>query len=73
MENSKMTSELFLEIVKSDSANEMLVVGNREGLKHLASAILDVASKDFDGAHSHFDEHTLDRCDIPLIIRLKLA
>ena len=71
--DKKMESELFLEVVKSDANNEIVVAGNREGLRHLASTILDIASKDFDGAHSHFDEHTLDRCDIPLIVRLKLV
>lgn len=45
-----------------------------DGLVHLARLVLEVAAKEFVGAHQHFDQAgELDTCDMPLTIVLKSA
>jgi hypothetical protein len=68
------TTNLFLELRKSSGGDGVRINGNREGLVHFARLILDVAAKDFDGAHQHFDDAgEMDTCEAPLVISLKSA
>jgi hypothetical protein len=51
---------------------EFRINGNREGLIRFARQVLQVAAKDFSGAHAHLDEaNGIDRVDLPLVICLK--
>lgn len=45
---------------------------NREGLIHLAMLILDLANRDFEGAHFHLDNVIFDKCEMPLKSRMGL-
>jgi len=66
------TSDQFLELVRSIDGSEIRINGNAQGLVHFARRVLEVAAKDFDGAHEHFDELSgFDHCDVPLIVRKK--
>jgi hypothetical protein len=68
------TSSQFLEVKRGPRDGAISVNGNRDGLVHLARLILEVAAKDFVGAHQHFDNAgELDTCEAPLTIVLKLA
>jgi hypothetical protein len=67
-------SRQFLEIQTSPDQSEVTLNGNCEGLVHFARLVLDVAGRNFEGAHAHFDASgELDRCDLPLIVSLKAA
>lgn len=64
----------FLEVRKGPQNEAISVNGNRDGLVHFARLVLEVAAKDFVGAHQHLDESgELDTCEIPLTIGLKPA
>lgn len=68
------TATQFLEVRKGPQDEAISVNGNRDGLVHLARLVLEVAAKDFVGAHQHFDEAgELDTCEVPLTIGLKPA
>ena len=68
------TTTQFLEIRKGAQDEGVSVNGNRDGLVHLARLVLEVAARDFVGAHQHFDEAgELDTCEVPLSIGLKPA
>ena len=64
---------LFLEVRKGSQGEGVSVNGNRDGLVHLARLVVEVAAKDFAGAHQHFDDTGLDTCEVPLTIGLKPA
>jgi hypothetical protein len=64
----------FLEVRKGPAGDGVSVNGNRDGLVHFARLVLEVAAKDFSGAHQHFDEAgELDTCEVPLAITLSPA
>jgi len=68
------TTTQFLEVRKGPENEGVSVNGNRNGLVHLARLVLEVAAKDFVGAHQHFDEAgELDICEVPLAVVLKAA
>lgn len=76
-DNSVSTDEKtsqFLEVVKSQQDEGVIINGNTNGLVRLARLVLEVAAKDFAGAHQHFDDvGELDTCEVPLTIVLKPA
>lgn len=68
------TATHFLEVRKGPRDEGISVNGNRSGLIRLARQVLEVAVKNFVGAHQHFDEAgELDNCEVPLTIGFKLA
>jgi len=65
-------SSHFLEFTKPDEENNFQIKGNSEGLIHFARSIIEVASKNMQGAHQHFDESGIvDKCDMPVTVSLK--
>lgn len=67
-------SQHFIEFIRSSNGACLHINGNRAGLVHLAKNILDVAVKNFDGAHHHFDSVGLvDPCDMEVVVCLKKA
>jgi hypothetical protein len=53
---------------------ETVVSGNAEGLIFFAAEVLNLAKVNVDGAHSHFDEHSmLDKCERPLVVALRTS
>lgn len=72
--NANYTSTQFLEIVKGQQDEGVIINGNTNGLVRLARLVVEVAAKDFAGAHQHFDDiGELDTCEVPLTIVLKPA
>ena len=64
----------FLEVRNELQSGGVCVNGNRNGLIHLARLTLEVAAKDFVGAHQHLDaDGEVDNCEVPLTIGLKPA
>jgi hypothetical protein len=55
-------------------SGELRINGNSFGLLDLAVEILDIAAKDFTGAHIHLDDTVMiGRCDMPVVFALKNA
>ena len=68
------TSTNFLETVKNRHDDGVIINGNTDGLVRFARLVLEVAAKDFSGAHQQFDDvGELDTCEVPLTIVLKPA
>lgn len=61
----------FLKTAIADGS--ALVSGNKAGLVGLARQILQLACEGQEGSHLHFDEVTLDQCEMPFIVRLEAA
>jgi hypothetical protein len=50
---------------------EVTVFANREGLMQLAAYCLDLAERQSEGSHYHFDQVSVDSADIPLVITFR--
>lgn len=62
----------FIEVLNKN--NEIQINGNFEGLLHVALKVLEVATKNEEGTHHHFDEtELLDKCDLPIVVSYKRA
>lgn len=60
-----------LEFDLPKSSREFIISGNVPGLIYLAKSILELAASGVQGSHVHLDEvGIVDRCDLPLVIRL---
>lgn len=65
-------SNYSLSLTKADAGNTLLVEGNTAGLVNLARMVLDVASKEFSGAHCHFDTAGIvEVAEMDLVVSLK--
>lgn len=66
---SNFDTNHFLQMV--DTETSTIILGNTEGLIHLASCILEVALSNKDGQHYHFGAGSLDSCSKELEILYK--
>ncbi len=67
-------SRHFLETEMSGDGSELRINGNPEGLIYFARSVLEVVQAGLEGGHQHFDANgILDRCDRPVVVRLKAA
>jgi len=67
-------SNHFVQIIHSKTHDEVQIVGNTAGLIHIARQILEVANRQVEGSHHHFDANGIaDECDIPVVVTLRQA
>jgi hypothetical protein len=61
-----------VEIAKTGpKKEEVTVFANREGLIQLAAYCLDLAERQSEGAHYHFDQVSVNSAEIPLVITFR--
>jgi hypothetical protein len=61
-----------IEIKKTGPKKEEVTISaNREGLIRLAAHCLDLAERQFEGAHHHFDDVSVYEAEVPVIISLR--
>jgi predicted transcriptional regulator YheO len=78
LENSEQrlqeVSTEFIETKRDPIHGHLCINANRLGLMRMAKTFLEVAVKNFEGAHQHLDEVSgLDSCDMPLVVCFKKA
>ena len=61
-----------IEIAKTGpKQEEVTIFANREGLIRLAAYCLDLAERQVDGAHHHFDDVSVYEAEVPVVISLR--
>ncbi|QQL44619.1 Imm32 family immunity protein [Sulfuriroseicoccus oceanibius] len=61
-----------IEIARTGSkGEEVAIFANREGLIQIAAYCLDLAERESEGAHYHFDETSVDAAEVPMVITYK--
>lgn len=72
LENLVDPSQQCIEIVKTGSKkDEVTIFANRVGLIQIAAYCIDLAERQSEGAHYHFDQVSVDTAEVPLVITFK--
>lgn len=62
-----------IEIVRTGPVQEeeVTIFANREGLIRIAAFCLDLAERQSEGSHYHFDEGFVDTAEVPIVITFR--
>lgn len=72
LENLFDMSKQCIEIVKTGpKKEEVTLFANREGLIQLAVYCLDLAERQSEGAHYHFDQVSVGAAEVPVLITFR--
>jgi hypothetical protein len=73
LENLGDSVQECIEIVRTGpkQEEEVTIFANREGLIRIASYCLDLAERQSEGSHYHFDQASVDAAEVPLVITFR--